>query len=148
MKAVGKVLSVEGHVLVKHKNGKIEELKPGDIIRMDDIVMCKHAGDHFVVLMENNLRLEIGEHTYVLFDQDFINKFLQLTYHLRSPFYAEHSLSLDPVDVNYKNYRFEHISKESEGKSFPYILVKNLLHVSVKDILTNDDTPPITGDNG
>ncbi len=145
MKIVGKVLSVEGHVLVKHKNGRIEELKAGDVVRMDDIVMCKNAGDHFVVLMENNLRLEIGEHTYVLFDQDFVNKFMQLTYHLRSPFYAEHSLELDSMDVTYKNYRFEHISRESEENAFPYIVVKNLLHVSVKDVLTNDDTPPISG---
>ncbi len=145
MKIVGKVLSVDGNVLVKHKNGQIERLKVGDIVKMDDIVMCKNEGDHFVVLMENKLRLEIGEHTYVLFDQDFINKFLQLTHHLRSPFYAEHSLHLDPIDVAYKNYRFEHISKESGEESFPYILVKNILHVSVNDIVTNDNTPPLSG---
>ncbi len=145
MKIVGKVLSVDGNVLVKHKNGQIERLKPGDIIKIDDIVMCKNEGDHFVVLMENKLRLEIGEHTYVLFDQDFINKFLQLTHHLRSPFYAEHSLHLDPIDVTYKNYRFEHISKESGEENFPYILVKNILHVSVNDIVTNDNTPPLSG---
>ncbi len=149
MKKVGKVLSVEGRVLIKHANGEVEVLKAGDIIEMNDIVMCKNPGDRFVMVMESGLKLEIGEHTYVLFDQDFINSFLRLTHHLRSPFYAEHALHLDPIEVNYRSYRVSPVSKEGEeGGVFLKVheeIAPTRIQVTVEDVVTNDRTPPLRG---
>ena len=145
MKKVGKVLSVEGNVLVKHANGVIEHLKTGDVIEMNDIVMCKNSNEHFTMVMDNGLKLLIGEHTYVLFDQNFVNHFLQLTHHLNAPFYAEHSLNLENVDIHYKNYHIESSKNGEEENGFPYLLVKSILHVSVNDVITNDSTPPLSG---
>ncbi len=145
MKKVGKVLSVEGNVLVKHANGAIEHLKTGDIIEINDIVMCKNSDENFTMVMENGFKLVIGEHTYVLFDQNFINQFLQLTHHLNPPFYAEHSLNLENVDIHYKNYHIESSKNMEDENGFPYLLVKSILHVSVDDLITNDSTPPLNG---
>ena len=151
MREVGKVLSVTGRVLIKHSDGRTEILQAGDIIKMNDIVMCKNVGDRFVMVMENGLKLEIGEHTYVLFDQDFINSFLQLTHHLRAPFYAEHILNLESLDVNYRNYKVSHISKEGEEETFLMVERETPppppveIHIDVEDVVTNDRTPPVYG---